>query len=83
MEVKGASAVVYIGGQRCGARRCAGIHAEQEEGFALLLAWTPTASHIPNPYVAWASYWAGSMGFGLVSPLPYFFFFFVYLFSSF
>jgi hypothetical protein len=83
VEVKGASAVVYIGGQRRGAHRCVGVHAEEEEGFVLLLACTPTASHIPNRYVAWASYWAGSTGFGLVSPLPYFFCFFSFLFTCF
>jgi hypothetical protein len=72
VEVKGTSAAVYNGGQRRGARRCAGVHAEEEEGFVLLLAWTPSVSHIPNRYVAWASYWAGSTGFGLVSPSLFF-----------
>jgi hypothetical protein len=73
VAVKGASTAVYIGGQRRGARRCAGVHAEEEEGFVLLLAWTPIASPRPNRYVAWASYWAGSTGFGLVTLSLFFF----------
>jgi hypothetical protein len=62
MAVNGTSATVIKGDRRRGARRCAGVHAEEEEGIALLPMWAPTASHIPKWYVAWA----GLLGYGQV-----------------
>jgi hypothetical protein len=81
VAVNGASAAVIKDGRQRGARRCAGVHAEEEEGITPLPVWAPTASHIPKRYVAWA----GLLGFSQVGcgQVSYFSFFATYLFFYF